>query len=37
MQTAAFLDLAHHKEFSPMGKRIQAGEAVKAKTTKAVK
>jgi transcriptional regulator with XRE-family HTH domain len=37
MQAAAFLDLAHHKEFSPMGKRIQPGGAVKATTTKAVK
>jgi transcriptional regulator with XRE-family HTH domain len=35
MQAAAFLDLAHHKESSPMGKRIQAGVA--AKTTKAAK
>jgi transcriptional regulator with XRE-family HTH domain len=37
MQAAAFLDLAHHKEFSPMGKRIHPGGAVKATTTKAAK
>ena len=37
MQGAAFLDLAHHKELSPMGKRIQPGVTTKAATAKAAK
>lgn len=37
MRAAAVLDLMLHKKLSPMGKRIQPGEAAKATPTKAAK